>query len=194
MSLSSFIRPLLVACSLAALSLPSVAQEISPSHLQAARDAVAAIRATSMYDNILPQAAFALKQEMIQQNPDKQEVISKLVDEKTLDMVKRRADLEREAATAYAKVLSEEDLQNIATFYTSPTGKKLLEDGPIVTREVMKAADIWQRGIARDLAQTVGQELVKLDAAAGVKAPAPAEATPAPAEESGEQAPAPAQN
>lgn len=178
MNLMSIARGAMVSAALVVLSSSAWAQEISESHLKAARDAVAAIQATAMYDNILPQAAFALKQELIQQNPDKQEIISNTVDAKTLDMVKRRADLEREAAAAYAKVFPEEDLRNIATFYTSPTGKKLLEDGPIVTREVIKAADIWQRGVARDLAQAVGEELQKLDQSAGGGA-APAPAAPA---------------
>lgn len=174
MTLFSIARRAALSSALVVLSFSAGAQEISEAHLKAARDAVAAIQATGMYDNILPQAAFALKQQLIQQNPDKQEVISKTVDEKTLEMVKRRADLEREAATAYAKVFPEEDLKNIATFYTSPTGKKLLADGPIVTREVIKAADIWQRGVARDLAVTVGDELKKLDDGAAGATPAPA--------------------
>ena len=52
-----------------------------------------------------------------------------------------------------------QDLNAIAAFYSSDAGKKLLSDGPIVTRELVKAADIWQRGIARDLAQSVGTKL-----------------------------------
>ena len=71
----------------------------------------------------------------------------------------RRTDLEKEAALAYARVFSEEDLNAIAAFYNSEAGKKLLSDGPIVTRELFKAADIWQRGVARDLAQSVGAKL-----------------------------------
>lgn len=182
MNLKSIARAAVISSALVALSWPAAAQEISESHLKAARDAVTAIQATGMYDNILPQAAFALKQQLIQQNPDKQDLISQTVDAKTLEMVGRRTDLEREAATAYAKVFPEEDLRNIATFYTSPTGKKLLADGPIVTREVIKAADIWQRGVARDLAQSVGEELNRLDpapASAGGATPAPAGETPA---------------
>ena len=49
-------------------------------------------------------------------------------------------------------MFSEADLNAIAEFYNSDAGKKLISDGPIVTRELFKAADIWQRGIARDLA------------------------------------------
>lgn len=160
------------------ISHAAVAQEISDAHLKAARAAVAAIQATGDFDDILPQSAFALKNQLIQQNPDLQDLIEATVNEKALAMSARRADLEKEAATAYAKVFPEEDLNAIATFYTSPAGKKLLADGPIVTREVLKAADIWQRGIARDLAQEVAKVLVEK----GPKPPAGQDATtPTPA-------------
>lgn len=178
MTLLSFVRAALLSGALAASAWPALAQEISESHLKAARDAVAGIQATTMYDNILPQAAFALKQELIQQNPDMQEVISKTVDEEALKLVSRRTDLEREAAQVYAKAMSEEDLRTIANFYSSATGKKLLETAPIVTREVVKAADIWQRGVARDLAQAVGEKLQSLDNSSGNAEPAPQETAP----------------
>lgn len=179
MTLLSFARAALLSGVLAAVALPASAQDISESHLKAARDAVSAIQATEMYDNILPQAAFALKQELIQQNPDMQDVISKTVDEEVLKLVGRRTDLEREAAQVYAKALTEEDLRNIATFYNSDTGKKLLETAPIVTREVIKAADIWQRGVARDLAQQVGEKLQAIDKANAPATPAAQEEAPA---------------
>ena len=149
-----------------ALAMPSFAQEISESHLQAARNAVDAIHATDSFDNILPQAAAALQASLIQKNPDLQELISTTVSSKALSLASRRADLEREAATAYAKVFSEEDLTAIAAFYNSAAGKKLLESGPIVSRELVRAAEIWQNGIARDLAEQVG---TALQAAAGTQ-------------------------
>ncbi len=148
-----------------ALALPASAQDISDTHIKAARAALDALNATDQFDAILPQAAAALKAELIQKNPDLQQNISQIVDEKTLALVSRRADLEKEAATVYARVFSEEDLAAIATFYNSGPGKKLLTEGPIVTRELIKAAEIWQRGVARDLAQSVGTELAKVIAA-----------------------------
>jgi hypothetical protein len=90
---------------------------------------------------------------------DLQEVISATVDEEALKIVPRRGDLEREAAQIYAKAFSEEELTAIADFYTSPAGKKLLENGPLVTREMIKSADIWSAGIARDLGQNVNAAL-----------------------------------
>jgi uncharacterized protein len=149
----------LAALAALAVSGTAYAQDISESHLKAARAAVGAINATDQYDNILPAAAQALKTQLIQKNPDLQELIVKTVDEQTIKLVSRRGDLEREAALAYARVFNEQQCNDIATFYTSETGRKLLSDGPIVTRELIKAANIWQNGIARDLSQAVGESL-----------------------------------
>ncbi|WP_051069121.1 DUF2059 domain-containing protein [Mesorhizobium metallidurans] len=158
-----------------AFSAPAFSQDVTDAHLKAARAAVTAIHATDPFDNILPQAAAALEQQLIQKNPDMEELIGKTISEKALSLASRRADLEKEAALAYAKVFSEQELNDIAAFYSSESGKKLLDSGPAVTRDLVKAADIWQNGLARDLAQQVGETLA---AAAKAKATAaPADAT-----------------
>lgn len=170
---------LLAASAVLALSSPVFAQDVSESHLKAARAAVAAIHATDSFDNILPQAAGALEAQLIQKNPDMQELIGKTVSEKAIGLASRRADLEKEAAMAYAKVFSEKDLNDIAAFYSSEAGKKLLDSGPAVTRDLVKAADIWQNGVARDLAQQVGETIAAAAKAAAPAAPAPDAAAPA---------------
>ena len=188
----------LAASAFVAIASQSYAQEIAESHLKAARATITAVKATDNYDVILPAAAQQLKQELIQQNPDLTEVIIATVDEKALGLAGRRADLEREAAIAYAKIFSEPELNAITTFYSSDAGKKLLSSGPIVAREVVKAAEIWQRGISRDLATEVGKQIsdivdAQVNAARGNPAPVPAPdggaATPAPAPEGGAAAP-----
>jgi hypothetical protein len=139
----------------------SNADDISETHMQAARDAITAINATDRFDEILPSAAQALKGQLIQKDPNLQEDIIAVVDKHALDLASRRAALETESATDYAKSFSEDELKAIATFYNSPAGKKLLEKGPQVTAELARAAQIWQRGIARDLAQAVAKELAE---------------------------------
>lgn len=146
-------------CAVALSATSALSQEISESHLKAARAAIAAIKMTDRFDNILPAAAVALKTELLRKNPNLETLIGQTVDEKTLAMAARRGDLEREAASAYARVFSEEELNAVAAFYATPAGAKLLDKGPEVTAEVFKAAEIWQRGIVRDLAQSVGQTL-----------------------------------
>ncbi|WP_311027835.1 DUF2059 domain-containing protein [Mesorhizobium koreense] len=144
---------------LAVSAVPSHADDISETHLQAARDALSAIHATDAFDRILPAAAQALKGQLIQKDPNFQEDIISIVDKQTLALAQRRADLETESATDYAKAFTEDELKAIATFYNSPAGKTLLEKGPQVTAEIGRAAVIWQRGIARDLAEAVAKEM-----------------------------------
>jgi hypothetical protein len=134
---------------------------ISPSHLKAARAAMAAIHITDPFDNILPTIAAQLKATMIQGSPNYEDLINETVDEQALKFAARRADLEKEAARIYAKAFTEQELNEIAAFYSTPTGKKLLKDGPISIRELSKAGDIWATGISRDMSKATDDELEK---------------------------------
>jgi len=58
----------LAASAVFAFSAPAFSQDVTESHLKAARAAVAAIHATDPFDNILPQAAAALESQLIQKN------------------------------------------------------------------------------------------------------------------------------
>jgi hypothetical protein len=158
------------------------AQDVSEDQLKAARAAIDAIGATAQFDDILPSLAERLKSGLIQDSPNYQDVIIATVDGQALALAPRRADLEKEAALTYAKAFTLDELKAIADFYNSPVGKKLLKDGPIASRETVKAADIWAQGISRDLEKQSNTALSKV-----IKAPPPAIDSPVPA-----QAPAPA--
>ena len=134
------------------------AQDVTEDQIKAARAAIDAIGATANFDNILPSLAVRTKGVLIQ-SPNHEADINKVVDEQALALAPRRADLEREAATIYAKTFTQEELKSIADFYNSPVGKKLLSDGPIAMREVAKAAQIWAVGVDRDLKTESGKKL-----------------------------------
>ncbi len=164
-----------------AMAVPARAQEPSEEQIKSAREAITALGVTDQFDKILPMIAERMKAGQIQAFPDLQQQISDIVDTKALDLVPRRADLEREAALVYAKTFSQQELKDIAAFYTTEAGKKLLKDGPIAMRELLRAADIWAAGVDRDLSMAVAQEVQKI-----APQPVPAEgntpgATPAPA-------------
>jgi hypothetical protein len=139
---------------------------IPASHIKAARAAMTAIGITDPFDNILPTISQQLKTTLIQGSPNYESLIVEAVDEQALKFAARRADLEKEAARIYAKAFSEDELNAIATFYSTPTGKKLLKDGPLAIRELSKAGDIWASGISRDMSKATDDELEKkIDAA-----------------------------
>jgi uncharacterized protein len=127
------------------------AQEIPAAHLDAARKAIDSLGVTDRYDNILPAISERLKAQFIQSSPNFQDQISAIVDEQALALAPRRAALENEAATIYAKSFSVEELNTISTFFNTEAGKKLLSSTPLVSRELGRAAEIWSTGISRDL-------------------------------------------
>lgn len=150
------------------------AQDVPAEHLQAARAAITALGVTDRFDAILPNIMDRLTAQLIQAYPNLQDSISAKVEEEALKLAARRADLEREAAVVYAKAFTAEELQQITAFYTSETGKKLLKDGPIANRELLKAADIWTAGIARDLEKQANDALLaEVQPAAPAEAPKP---------------------
>src|SRR5690606_2151621 len=158
----------------ASLSLHGTAnaQEVSDAHLEAARKAISALHATEPFDRIILGLAESLKNQLYQKNPDMQPLISSVVDEKSLEIASRGACLEREAALIYDRTFTEEELNGIAQFYSSEAGKKLLIEGPRVTSELIKAAEIWEVGISRDLAVEVGKRLAEEGAQVENTAPA----------------------
>ncbi len=168
-----------------AMTFSAQAQEVSDAQLAAARDAITALKATDVYDNILPAVAERLKGQFIQASPNFQTQISSVVDQQALALASRRADLEKEAATIYAKSFTAEELKSISTFFNTETGKKLLTNQPLVSRELGKAAQIWANGISRDLTNQSTAKLKGVIDSTPVQAPAvdpaPADAAATPA-------------
>jgi uncharacterized protein len=163
------------------------AQNVTDAQIDVARSAIAALGVTNVFDNILPNLAARLKSQLIQSYPNLEEQINSTVDKQAIALAPRRGDLEKEAAIVYAKAFTQDELKQIATFFNSPAGKKLISDQPVANRELGKAADIWASGIARDLEKNTNDTLLKVagkelkSAMPAADAPAPAAAAPAPA-------------
>lgn len=165
------------------------ADDISEAQLQSAQKAIAAIHATDQFDEFLPSTARDLKDELMRKDPNLANIISDTVDEQAMALAKRRADLEKEAARAYAKHFSQAELDQITAFYTSDTGKKLLTEGPVAVRDILSAYDVWRQGVAQDLAANVGKAMAQKLGTQKRAAPN----SPAAAQSAKPKAPAPAQ-
>ncbi len=160
---ADFSRLAILATVAAGLSLASAAraEDITPEHEKAAREALLALKATEPFDNILPQIAERLKANFIQTSPNYQDIIVTTVDENALALAGRRGDLEAEAASIYARTFTAEELKAMTAFFSSEVGQKFLKDLPLANREMYKAADIWGAGVERDLVNESEKELRK---------------------------------
>ncbi len=137
----------------------AMAQEFDDEHLAAAKTAITASRVTRRLDNILLQAAISMKTQLIKSRPDKESEISDIVDTEAIKLAARRRTLEDEIGKIYARLFTAEELVQIAGFYGSEAGQKMLDSAPILGREIDQAAKIWSNGISRDMAQSVTQAI-----------------------------------
>ncbi len=156
---------LLVSASSAILvgnNIPLRAQEISPEHVAAAKKTIVATNSTQKLNDILPAAAANLAGRMIESRPDIEAQITLFVNESALELAPRRGDLEKEVALIYARIFSEDELQQITEFFTTKAGEKFLTELPLIVREMGKASNVWGTGINRDLSKNVQE---KIDAA-----------------------------
>ncbi|EJF81793.1 DUF2059 domain-containing protein [Bartonella doshiae] len=135
------------------------AQGVSDKHLDSARRAINAIRATDQFDGFLPNAARDLKNELIGDDPNLANVISDIVDKQAFALIKRRSDLEKEIAHVYAKYFTQAELDAITAFYSSDTGKKFLTGVPSIARDAYSTFEIWRSTIMQDLVKNVKKEM-----------------------------------
>jgi hypothetical protein len=70
--------------------------------------------------------------------------------------------LENEVARIYAKLFTEQELREVSQFYKSEAGRKLIQQGPQASREMLSAADVWSNGIVRDLRASAINGMAKL--------------------------------
>lgn len=137
------------------LAFNAYAQEPSQSHIDAAKRAIAESSSTQRLDNILPQIAQRAKSQIITNLPDKESIITDIVDTETLALASRRGDLESEVQRIFTRVFTEDELNVIADFFATETGKKFLSQSPIVVREIDRASRVWSNGVTRDLTTAV---------------------------------------
>ncbi len=129
----------------------SHAQEATPEHIEAAKKALAATKATDSFDLILPNASIALKNRLSANNPNRADEIDRVVDEEALALASRRGVLETEAAKLFTASFSQEELEAVAKFFSTDVGQKYLASTPVLARELSKAARVWSGGVVRDL-------------------------------------------
>lgn len=150
-----------MALALALLAAPAAAQQVSDSHLAAARAAIAAAHAGDQFDQILPALSEQTKALFQRSNPAAVADIDQVVADVALKLVARRPELQREIERVWATHFSEDELKAITAFYTSPVGMKFGTTMPVVIQESMRAGRIWKDTVATEIVTKSREELNK---------------------------------
>jgi hypothetical protein len=161
-SIKSLIRAGLVASLLASLPLaPASAQEFSESHLAAAKAAAISSPMAQEFNNLLPFLAQRVQNRLVSLRPDLHEVIAKTVQDVALRLAARRGDLDNAVALIWARAFTEDELNEIAAFYTSEVGKKFVSLGPSLGQQTVQTASNWSNRVGEELLDKAREELKK---------------------------------
>lgn len=143
----------------AGLAGPSVAQEISESHLNAARQAVTSARTAEGFDAVLPAISDQVQTSLIRQRPDLHKEIIDAVQSVATSLAGRRADLDNDVARVWAQAFSEDELNAITAFYQSEAGRKLAEVGPRVLQDTLGVLQGWGDRLGEEMLEKSREEL-----------------------------------
>ncbi len=145
------------------LTLPAAAQnEPTAEHTAAARDLLAATKADKLFNNVLP---IIMRQQA--------KLIKKLRPATSSKALRRFEELfVKEAQTdvqllmdqiakVYAGLLSRQDIADLAKFYRTPLGQKLIQVQPQVAQASMRIGAIWGQSAGKKIAERVRVQLKK---------------------------------
>lgn len=143
------------------ISNAATAQEISESHLAAAKKVSAATKVLEPFDDILPLLAEQTRTAFVQSDPTRAEEIIEVTQQVALELAPKRAELNNRVYQAWAESFSEAELNELAAFYSTDLGQKLTQSIPAITQYSVGAAREWQDKISTEMVTRVQEELKK---------------------------------
>ncbi|MDR3376859.1 MAG: DUF2059 domain-containing protein [Ancalomicrobiaceae bacterium] len=143
------------------MSVPANAETYTKEHLAAARAAIEASHVTEGFDNVLVAVADRTKDNFIRSNPSFSTQIEAATNKVALELAARRVEIDRQVQQFWAAKFSQAELQDIAKFYTSPVGQKLVKETNGIAAASVQAIQVYQAGLSQDMVAKVREELKK---------------------------------
>lgn len=145
------IRSVLLAIAVAAFVTPAQAQQPSANAIAMAKEIITVKGSASGFNAVLPRVIERVKGMLLRTNPmlskDLDEVSAKLLK----DYGKAASEPLTEAAKLYASKFTEQEMRAILAFYKSPTGKKVIDEEPLVLQESVRNVDAWSEKLSEDM-------------------------------------------
>ncbi len=132
-----------------------------PENLAAARELVAAMRATDQFKVLLPTIVEGMKPAIVQGRPQVEKDFDAIMPIVINGAVQRLSQLAEMLADIYARNFTVDEIHDLIAFYKSPTGEKLLERQPVIARASMVAGQQFGQQLVQDIQQQIADELKK---------------------------------
>jgi hypothetical protein len=147
-----------------ALATATLAQQQAPASDEgraAARELMEATGASSQFDQVIPALTGQLTQTFVQLAPDRAREIREVMGELVKRFSRRKAELIDEVTLIYAERMSIDDMREVARFYRSGAGRRMVEAQPQILRRSMSVGQAWGQRIGAELDAEMRRELKK---------------------------------
>lgn len=157
---------LAVVAGLAMLSGPALAQQKAakpptPEHIAIARAVIEFTGAIRAFDSVIPQLLVDARNMVLNSRPQLQADLDSVIPGIQAELLPRETDLLNEIALVYASKMTEGELKEIAAFYRSPAGQKLIKTTPDVLRESLGKTQEWGQRLSGEVMNKIREEMKK---------------------------------
>lgn len=147
-----------------ALSFPAFAQapaKPTPEHIALARAVLDFTGARKSFDNVIPKLLTDARNTVLRTRPTLQADLDLAAVEVAKKMAAADEELVNNIAVVYAQKFTEPELKEIAGFYQSAAGKKMVAELPNVLQESYKHMQEWTRKMSVDVMTNLRAEMKK---------------------------------
>ena len=145
-----------------ALSFQAFAQapaKPTPEHIALARAVLDFTGARKSFDNVIPKLLTDARNTILRTRPTLQADLDLAAVEVAKKMAAADEELVNNIAVVYAQKFTEAELKEIAGFYQSPAGKKMVAELPTVLQESYKHMQEWTRKMSVDVMTNLRTEM-----------------------------------
>jgi hypothetical protein len=160
-SINRLARAAALAFGAIALASLAHAQAPTPGALAAAKDLVALKGGAAMFNPLIPGVVESAKNSLVPTNPQLSAPLNEVATQLIKEYEPKRAELLDLVAKIYAQHFTEPELKEIAAFYRTPVGKKMLSQEPIAIDESLKAAQDWANQFSDVVLERIRAEMKK---------------------------------
>jgi hypothetical protein len=116
-----------------------------------AKEILAAKQVSKIYDEAIPGLVQRVKNSLLQSNLNYQKDLNEVAVKIARELNGREKEIGDEMAKIYASEFTEAELKELATFYKSPVGKKVIEQEPKAFDASRQFMDQWAQKLAAEI-------------------------------------------
>jgi hypothetical protein len=137
------------------------ADDPTPAALDSARTIIVAWGMTKSFDLVVPQMFDQLEHDVVKTRPELKDSLRATLIALKPEFDKSEQDFITTSALALAKMMTEQELKDTATFFQTPSGKKYIETEPVAITQIVTLVQTWRQQLSVDVMKRTREEMKK---------------------------------